>query len=51
MEIKMIICGFYQIVPQVRPTLDYLVNTAFSSGNFPSSKGRRFAVNEKLNTL
>merc|ERR1712045_864088 len=24
---------------QVRPTMDYLVNTAFASGNFPSSKG------------
>ena len=24
---------------KVRPTLDYLVNTAFISGNFPSSKG------------
>jgi len=28
-----------EMVEQVRPTLDYLVNTAFISGNFPSSKG------------
>lgn len=28
-----------ELVEQVKPTVDYLVNTAFPSGNFPSSKG------------
>jgi hypothetical protein len=29
-----------ELAEQIRPTMDYLVNTAFPSGNFPSSKGR-----------
>ena len=28
-----------ELEEQLKPTLDYLVNTAFLSGNFPSSKG------------
>lgn len=28
-----------ELIEQVQPTIDYLVNTAFPSGNFPSSKG------------
>lgn len=28
-----------ELLEQVKPTVDYLVNTAFPSGNFPSSKG------------
>ena len=29
-----------ELEEEVRPTLDYLVNTQLTSGNFPSSKGR-----------